>query len=116
MLHMLSLDVTDMCWWVLQTLFFNVVDVVFRCCRHVLLGVVLSRRGKRLLMLDVARITGRNMAAIQSQHGRDVGRIEERLLMLDVARNHVRHTLATRSQHAHNIYSVDLRSNDHKPV
>jgi hypothetical protein len=28
------------------------------------LGVVLRRRGKRLLMLDVARNTGRNMTAI----------------------------------------------------
>jgi hypothetical protein len=46
-------------------LFFNVADVfAFRCCRYVVLGVVLRRRGKRLLMLDVARNTGRNMAAI----------------------------------------------------
>jgi hypothetical protein len=28
----------------LQTLFFNVADVAFRCCRHVVLGVVLRRR------------------------------------------------------------------------
>jgi hypothetical protein len=48
----------------LQTFFFNVADVAFRCCRHVVLGVVLRRGGKRLLMLDVAHNTGRNMAAI----------------------------------------------------
>jgi hypothetical protein len=41
----------------LQTLRFDVF-------RHVVLGVVLRRREKRLLMLDVARNTGRNMAAI----------------------------------------------------
>jgi hypothetical protein len=73
MLKMLSLDVADMCCWVLQILFFNVADAAFRCCRHVVLGVVLRKREKRLLMLDVARNTGRNMAAIVatwSQHGR----------------------------------------------
>jgi hypothetical protein len=101
---MLSLDVADMCCWVLQTLFFNVLDVAFQCCRHVVLGVVLSRREKRLLMLDVARING-------SQHGRNMGRREERLLMLDVACNRVRNMLAIRSQHARNIYWVDSRSN-----
>jgi hypothetical protein len=60
MLQMLSVDVVDMCCWVLQALFFNVADVAFRCCIHVVLGVVLRRSEKRLLMLDVAR----NMAAI----------------------------------------------------
>jgi hypothetical protein len=64
MLKMLSLDVVDMCCWVLQILFFNVADAAFRCCRHVVLGVVLRKREKRLLMLDVARNTGRNMSAI----------------------------------------------------
>jgi predicted kinase len=49
---------------VLQTLFFNVADDAFRCCRHVVLDVVLRKREKRLLMLDVARNTSRNMAAI----------------------------------------------------
>jgi hypothetical protein len=44
--------------------FFNVADVAFRCCKHVVLGVVLRRRGKRILMLDVARNTGRNLVAI----------------------------------------------------
>jgi hypothetical protein len=48
----------------LQILFFNVADVAFRCCKHVMLGVVSRRREKRLLMLDVARNTGRNMVAI----------------------------------------------------
>jgi hypothetical protein len=64
MLQMLSVDVVDMCCWVLQTLFFNIADAVFRCCIHVVMGVVLRRSEKRLLMLDVARNTGRNMAAI----------------------------------------------------
>jgi hypothetical protein len=64
MLQRLSLDVADMYYWVLQTLFFNVADVAFRCYRHVVLGVVLRRREKKLLMLDVARNTGRNMTAI----------------------------------------------------
>jgi hypothetical protein len=41
----------------LQTLRFDV-------CRHVVLGVVLRKREKRLMMLDVAHNTGRNMAAI----------------------------------------------------
>jgi hypothetical protein len=45
-------------------LFFNIAHVAFRCCRHVVLGVVLRRREKRLLMLDVARNTGHNIAAI----------------------------------------------------
>jgi hypothetical protein len=40
MLQMLSIDVTDMCCWVLQTLNFNVADVEFRCCKHVILGFV----------------------------------------------------------------------------
>jgi hypothetical protein len=53
------------CCWVLQTLKFNVADVEFGCHRHVVLGVVLRRREKRLLMLDVARNTG-------SQHGRNI--------------------------------------------
>jgi hypothetical protein len=53
------------CCWVLQTLNFNVADVEFRCRRHVVLGVVLRRREKRLLMLDVARNAG-------SQHGRNI--------------------------------------------
>jgi hypothetical protein len=64
MLQTLNLDVADVCCWVLQTLFFNVADVVFRCCRHLMLGVVSRRRKKRLLMLDVASNTGRNMTAI----------------------------------------------------
>jgi hypothetical protein len=36
----------------------------FDVCRHVVLGVVLRKREKRLMMLDVAHNTGRNMAAI----------------------------------------------------
>jgi hypothetical protein len=61
MLRMLNLDVADTCYWVLQTLNFNVADVEFRCCRHVMLEFV-SR--VELIMLDVARITGCNMVAI----------------------------------------------------
>jgi hypothetical protein len=49
-----------------------------------------------LLMLDVARNTGRNMVVT-------CGEGEERRLMLDVARNLVRNMLGTRSQHARNI-------------
>jgi hypothetical protein len=110
MLQMLSLDVTDMCCWVLQTLFFDVADVVFRCRRHVVLGVVLRRREKRAP--DVKCCTqhgsqhGHNIVATWSQHGRNMGRREERHLMLDVASNRVRNIFATRSQHARNIYSV----------
>jgi hypothetical protein len=52
LLQMSSFDVADTCW-VLQTLNFNVADVEFRCCRHVMLGFVLRRRVE-LLMLDVA--------------------------------------------------------------
>jgi hypothetical protein len=47
MLQMLSVDVADMCCWVLQTLNFNVVEVEFRCCRHVMLRFVSRRRGRR---------------------------------------------------------------------
>jgi hypothetical protein len=61
MLQMLSLDVADICCWLLQTLFFYVADVEFPCCGHLMLGVVSRRREKRLLMLDVARNTDRNM-------------------------------------------------------
>jgi hypothetical protein len=64
MLQMLSLDVADMCCWVLQTLFLNAADVAFQCCRHVVLGVALRRREKRLLKLDVACNTSCNMVAI----------------------------------------------------
>jgi hypothetical protein len=55
MLHMLSLDVADTCCWVLQTLIFNVADVDFRCCRHVMLGFVSRKTGGELLMLDDVR-------------------------------------------------------------
>jgi hypothetical protein len=57
MLRMLNLDVADTCYWVLQTLNFNVADVEFRCCRHVMLGFVSRRMGGGLLMLDIARNT-----------------------------------------------------------
>jgi hypothetical protein len=64
MLQMLSLDVGDRCYWLLQTLNFNVADVEFQCCRHVMLGFVSRRTGRELLMLDVARNMGLNMVAI----------------------------------------------------
>jgi hypothetical protein len=51
--------------WMLQTLNFNVVDVEFRCCRHVMLGFV-SRRGRRAT--DVGCCTQH-----RSQHGRNMG-------------------------------------------
>jgi hypothetical protein len=39
----------------LQTLIFDVVDVEFRCCKHVMLGVVSrEEKGGGPLMLDVA--------------------------------------------------------------
>jgi hypothetical protein len=104
MLQMLSLDVADMCCWVLHTLIFNVADIEFRCCRHVVLGVVLRRGEGKLLMLQ----HGWNIVATWSQH---VGRREERLLMLDVASNRVRNIFVTHSQHARNIYLVVFRSN-----
>jgi hypothetical protein len=53
-------------------------------------------RGRGLLMLDVARNTGRNIFATWSQH---VGEGEERRPMLDVAHNFVRNMLGTHSQH-----------------
>jgi hypothetical protein len=58
-----ELDVVDMCCWVLQTF--------FQCCRRCVsmlqtrgVGCCVEEKGKRLLMLDVARNTGRNMVAI----------------------------------------------------
>jgi hypothetical protein len=82
----------------------NVDDIEFRCCRHVMLGVVSRRRGGRAR--DVGCCTqhmsrhGRNIVATWSQH---VGEVEERRPMLDVARNLIRNMLETRSQHARNI-------------
>jgi hypothetical protein len=71
MLQTLILDVADVesrcCRHVLSgvaNIFFNVADVAFRCCKHVVLGCCVEEKRKRLMMLDVARNTGRNMAAI----------------------------------------------------
>jgi hypothetical protein len=61
---MLSIDVADTYCWVLQTLNFNVAYIEFRCCRLCDVGFVSSRRGRGLLILDVARNTGRNMVVI----------------------------------------------------
>jgi hypothetical protein len=58
--------------WVLQTLNFNVTDVEFRCYRHMMLVLYRGGGGGGLLMLDVARNTGRNMVATKSQHGRNM--------------------------------------------
>jgi hypothetical protein len=63
----------------------NVADVEFRCCRHLMLDFVSRRRGGGLLLLDVARNTGRNMGCL----GVVVGGGGP--LMLDVAH----HMLAT---------------------
>jgi hypothetical protein len=68
MLQMLSLDVADMCCWVLQTLNFNVASVEFRCCRHMMLCFVSRRMGGGLLMFDVAR----NTVATWSQYSRNM--------------------------------------------
>jgi hypothetical protein len=42
----------------------NIADVEFRCCRHVMLGFVSRMRRGKLLMLDVARNTVRNMGPL----------------------------------------------------
>jgi hypothetical protein len=62
-------------------------------------GVVSRRREKKLLMLDVARNTGCNMAVIQSQHGRNMG--EERRKTPDVGC-----CKQPRSQHFHNTFAT----------
>jgi hypothetical protein len=102
MLQMSSFYVADACCWLLQTLNFNVADVEFRCCRLAMLGFVLRRRGK-LLMLDVACAT---RVATWSQHSRNtLATWEEEgggLLMVDVARN----TVATWSQYSRNMIAT----------
>jgi hypothetical protein len=67
MLRMLSLDVADTCYWVLQILNFNVTDVEFRCCRLVILSFVSKRTEGGLRMLDIAC----NTVATWSQHGEE---------------------------------------------
>jgi hypothetical protein len=63
------------------------------------IGCCIEEGEGKLLMLDVARNTGRNMAAIWSQHG------EERRKTPDVGcckqprSQHFRNTFATHSQH-----------------
>jgi hypothetical protein len=61
-----TLTCCDICILMFRCDLGNVADVEFQCCRHVMLGVVSRRRRGEggLLMLDVARNTGRNMAAI----------------------------------------------------
>jgi hypothetical protein len=60
-----SFDVADAYCWVLQTLNFNVANVEFRCCSHVMF---VSRR--ELLMLDVARNMSRCflLCSLDSSH------------------------------------------------
>jgi hypothetical protein len=91
------------CYWVLQTLNFNVADVEFRCRRHVVLGVMLRRREKRLLMLDVARNTGsqhgRNIVATWSQHGDERRKTHDVGCCKQPRSQHFHNTFATRSQH-----------------
>jgi hypothetical protein len=74
MLQTLSFDIADM-WccveedgpwcWVLQTLNFNVADVEFRCCRHVMLGFVSMGRGRRAPDVECCTQYG-------SQHGHNI--------------------------------------------
>jgi hypothetical protein len=79
--------IADICWvlcrgggggWLLMldvaNIKFNVTNVEFRCWRHVMLGFLSRRRGGELMMLDVARNTGRNIIATCLQH---VGKREE---------------------------------------
>jgi hypothetical protein len=49
---------------------FNVADVEFRCCRHVMLSFVLGRRAPDL---DVARNTDRNMGHLGVVPGEEGG-------------------------------------------
>jgi hypothetical protein len=104
MQQMLSLDVADTCGWVLQTLNFNVADVEFRCCKHVMPSFVLRRKGRRAPDVECGTQHG-------SQHDRNMRGGEERLPMLDVAHNLVHNMLATRSQHRSlNVGSTTVRN------
>jgi hypothetical protein len=68
----------------LQTLIFDIANVEFRCCRHVMLGVVSRGEGGEPLMLNVACNMDRNMGHVGCcVEGEEGGRP----LMLDVARN-----------------------------
>jgi hypothetical protein len=96
-----TLTCCDICILMFRCDLANVADVEFRCCRHLMLGVVSRRRGGRAP--DVGCCTqhrsqhGRNIVATWSQH---VGEVEERRPMLDVARNLVRNMLGTRATHS----------------
>lgn len=50
----------------LQILIFNLADDEFRCCRHV------NEEGGGLMMLDVARNTGRNMGRLGVVSGENI--------------------------------------------
>jgi hypothetical protein len=54
---------------VLQTLNFNVMDVEFRCYWHMMLVLYRGGGGGGLLMLDVARNTGRHIFATWEEEG-----------------------------------------------
>jgi hypothetical protein len=88
----------------LQTLNFNVVEVEFQCCRHVMLIFVSRWRVRRApnvrCCTQHGSQHGRKIVATWSQHGREKG---ERLLMLNVGRN----MLATFT-----CWSLDLTADD----
>jgi hypothetical protein len=65
MLRMLSLDVADMCCWVLQTFFFNVADVAFRCLQTCGVGCCIEEKGEEAPDVGCCTQYG-------SQHGRNI--------------------------------------------
>jgi hypothetical protein len=85
---------------VLQILNFNVADVEFQCCRHVMLGFVSRRRAPHVgCCMQHGSQHGRNIVATWLQHW---GRREEARWRLDVARN----MLATWLVMAHNMLAT----------
>jgi hypothetical protein len=102
---MLSLDAADMCCWVLRTLIFNVADVEFQCYRHVILGFVWSRTGRRAP--DVGCCTqhesqhSHNMVATWEEEGGSP-------LIFGCCTQPARNIARNGSQHARNIYSLLL--------
>jgi hypothetical protein len=73
MLQMLSLDVADMCCWVLQTLFFNVADVAFRYLQTCGVGCCVEEKGEEAPDVGCCTQHGsqhdRNIVATWSQYG-----------------------------------------------
>jgi hypothetical protein len=77
----------------------GVANIIFQCCRRCVsmlqtrgVGCCVEEREKRLLMLDVARNTGRNMGE-ERRNTPDVGCCKQ------PRSQHFRNTFATRSQH-----------------